>query len=1184
MKQLNKLMTLVVILLMLGSSSLEAQTITVGTGTTSSGTSIASPINIWYRSLHYQTVYTAAELTAAGATAGSILQMGFDVTGVPTYALPNYTIQMKHTTAADAAVYDAVGLMQVYNTPSYTPTIGGFDMITLQIPFSWNGLDNILIDICFDQVTAYAQAGTVTIYSATGGANYARLDSAPQCGVASNSTLQEKPVIQFLMGVPPACSMPGLPGFTNLTSTSVDAAWAPTGTPTSYIVEYGPLGFAAGTGTTLTPTTAMVSIPSLTPATDYTLRVQAVCGTSVGDTSFAAVANFSTDCPSTMTAPITESFGGAGVVCLTSTNGMINSGGGWQNVGWVSAASSGSSAPASYDGDNFMYLETQGGTAGQDDTLHFLPIDLTALTSPFLDFYWFLDYQWGASGSFDVQVADGNGVWTSVFSRSGGQNTFDWKYSSVDLSAYAGMTIGLRIIGVVSGGSEGGAAIDNLRVKEAPASACSPIMAPDTTTFEDGGALNACWEQGTMDVLNWTINTGGTPTTGTGPSAANGGSYYAYLESSAPAMAGDSAILVSPPFNTSGLADAPALYFNYHMFGNNTMKLRVELEIFGSDVWVPVWEQVGGVQTLETDAYEEAYIPLPSAAGTTMRVRFVAVVGTGADATKSDIAIDDIRVQNVLAHDVLISRVLTPGNNCGLGVQAVTVEVVNRGFNPQSAVPVFVSVNGGTAIGASIPGPIAGNGGIGTVDVLVDMTALGAYDIVAHTALANDEITTNDEVQAMAYHQPHITGEFDEHFEMGNGNWYAEGDFEHGMPTGTVISGAAAGASAYVTNLSGNYTDGVTSYLYSPCYDISTMTQPILRFSVNWDLENDMDAAWLDYSIDGGTTWAKLGANSFAGVSWYTDSIANNNIGWAWNGTGTEGSGGWLDSYVDLQPYGLTSGTDVRFRFVVSTDGANNQEGFGVDNFGVFNACLDAVANETIVDVSVDGANDGSITLNPIGGFGGYSFLWADGTTSNSISGLAAGTYDVTITDQSTCVTTASFTVSSLCPTSLGLSTTVTPEIGDNGANGSALITATMGTAPYTYTWANGSTSNNVFDLSNGTYNIVVTDANGCTESIDAIIDLVYLTGTENIDGLTGLLVAPNPAKNYTQLDINFENAVDLTVNLIDVTGRILETRHQGNTTNEQMRFDVSNLAEGMYFLKITANGQSTAKRFVVVK
>ncbi len=1187
MKQLNKLTTLVLMLLMLGSGMLEAQTIVVGTATGSNPTSGASPINIWYRSMHYQTVYTAAELTSAGASAGTILQLGFNITGLPTYALPNYTIKMKHTTAANAAAYDGAGLMQVYNTPSYMPTLG-FDMVNLQTPFAWNGTDNILIDVCFDQVTNYTQTGTVGIYTATNGAHYIRNDNSSQCGVATNTPLGEKPVIQLTMGTAPSCAMTGLPTFSGTTSASTTASWTTGGTPTSYLVEYGPVGFTPGTGTFLTPTTQSVTLSGLTPATDYSIRVQAVCGTAVGDTSFAAIGYFSTSCPATLVAPITESFSGAGLSCLTTTNNLLNSGGGWPNVGWIASASSFYSAPSGYDAGKFLYFETSGATAGQSDILTFLPIDLTGLTSPFMDFFWYLDYQWSSSGSFDIQVQT-NGTWTSVYTRSGGQNIYDWTYASVDLSAYAGTTIGLRIVGTASANYGGGAGIDRLRLREAPVSACPVVMAPDTLDFEDGGALNACWEQSTMDNMDWIIGgPGGTPSAATGPSGANTGTYYAYIESSSPASPGDSAILMSPPMNTGLLDDAPALYFSYHMRGNDYMRLRAEYEIFGSDIWIPIWEQEGAVHELDTDPYLEAYVPMPNAIGSTIRVRIIAIVGandgvsTGAGTGfSSDIAIDDVRVQNVLAHDVAITDIITPGNACGLGVQPITIEVTNRGFNSQTGVPVFVSVNGGNPVGATITSTIPGNGGVATVDVLVDMSALGMHSVEAYTALALDEVANNNMMEAMAYHQPEIVGEYDQTFEGSNGYWHGTGDWEYGMPSGTVIDGAGAGDNAYVTVLNGNYADNKMSYLYSPCFDISAMTTPVLRFSINWDLEDDWDGAWLEYSVNGGTSWDKLGANNFAGLNWYTDSISNNPYGWAWSGTGANGSGGWVDAIIDLQPYGLTLTNSVSFRFVMAADASTNNEGVGIDNFGIYDGCLSVVMNETVVDETVAGLSNGSVTVNPVGGFGGYTYLWSNGSTSNSITGLAPGTYNVTVTDQVTCVTTATFTVVSLCPVSLGASVITTPEI-DDADNGSALITASAGTAPYTYTWSNGTSVDNGFGLAAGTYTVTVTDANGCLETIDVVID--YLSGTENLKGLTGLSLSPNPAKDFAQLNINFEYAVDLTVKVIDVTGRVLETRNAGNTTSEMMRFDVSNLAEGVYFMQIIANGQTATQRFVIVK
>ena len=79
MKLINTLY-LMLILAMVGTSTVSAQNIILGSGTTVNTVTTASPINIWYRSLRYQTVYTAAELQAAGAAPGQILQMGWYVT------------------------------------------------------------------------------------------------------------------------------------------------------------------------------------------------------------------------------------------------------------------------------------------------------------------------------------------------------------------------------------------------------------------------------------------------------------------------------------------------------------------------------------------------------------------------------------------------------------------------------------------------------------------------------------------------------------------------------------------------------------------------------------------------------------------------------------------------------------------------------------------------------------------------------------------------------------------------------------------------------------------------------------------------------------------------------------------------------------------------------------------------
>ena len=115
-------------------------------------TSIAAdPIWGYWNSFRYQVIYTAAELTTAGIPAYSnIGSLGFSIAG--DYGggnLLGYTIKMGGTTTANCAAHVTSPTTTVKNAFSYNPTpttVGNFDMITLDVPFQWDGTSNILID------------------------------------------------------------------------------------------------------------------------------------------------------------------------------------------------------------------------------------------------------------------------------------------------------------------------------------------------------------------------------------------------------------------------------------------------------------------------------------------------------------------------------------------------------------------------------------------------------------------------------------------------------------------------------------------------------------------------------------------------------------------------------------------------------------------------------------------------------------------------------------------------------------------------------------------------------------------------------------------------------------------------------------------------------------------------------
>ncbi|HPL24006.1 MAG TPA: C25 family peptidase C-terminal domain-containing protein, partial [Candidatus Cloacimonadota bacterium] len=173
----------------------------IGTGTGSNGTSTACPVNQFYRSLHGQAVYTAAELNAAGVFGPiNITKIGFNITGLPAQAMPNFVVRMGHTTATNVSSWISEGLTQVWSSSSYQPTSTGWNMYTLSTPFLWNGTDNIVVDTAFNQIASWNYSGTTEYTEVSNGYRYVRQDSSNQGNVFSGgSTSSYRPNLKLAL-------------------------------------------------------------------------------------------------------------------------------------------------------------------------------------------------------------------------------------------------------------------------------------------------------------------------------------------------------------------------------------------------------------------------------------------------------------------------------------------------------------------------------------------------------------------------------------------------------------------------------------------------------------------------------------------------------------------------------------------------------------------------------------------------------------------------------------------------------------------------------------------------------------------------------------------------------------------------------------------------------------------------
>ncbi|HOB26928.1 MAG TPA: hypothetical protein PKJ07_02125 [Bacteroidales bacterium] len=197
----NGLMKLIPILIMfIGMyTSLQSQTptiITLGSGTNQSGAYNPSPANVFWESRRLQFVYTKSEINAAGVSGPQLLKaIAFNVSQAADKTHLNYEIRIGHTTATDASLNITTTLTPVYSASSVNFNSTGWKTFTFTTPFQWNGIDNIVVDICWGVNSDYSASGQVYVYTpeVTNGIGYINSISQSMCSEAITSSMNLKP-------------------------------------------------------------------------------------------------------------------------------------------------------------------------------------------------------------------------------------------------------------------------------------------------------------------------------------------------------------------------------------------------------------------------------------------------------------------------------------------------------------------------------------------------------------------------------------------------------------------------------------------------------------------------------------------------------------------------------------------------------------------------------------------------------------------------------------------------------------------------------------------------------------------------------------------------------------------------------------------------------------------------------
>ena len=210
-------------------------------------------------------------------------------------------------------------------------------------------------------------------------------------------------------------------------------------------------------------------------------------------------------------------------------------------------------------------------------------------------------------------------------------------------------------------------------------------------------------------------------------------------------------------------------------------------------------------------------------------------------------------------------------------------------------------------------------------------------------------------------------------------------------------------------------------------------------------------------------------------------------------------------------------------------------------------------------DILCFGESTGSIDLTVSGGVSPFTYLWSNGSTSEDLSGIPSGPYDVLVTDSNGCSSTRIMSLSQPLD-AVSISETHTDALCIGGDQGTIDLTVTGGTPDYTYLWNNSEITEDLVGLVPGIYIGQITDDNGCVDSIS--IEIMDPSNTMEL--------------SITEFDVSCFEGSDGELDLTVVGGA---PPYSYNWSNADTTQDLSDLATGNYFVIVTDD--NTCESFI---
>ncbi len=392
------------------------------------------------------------------------------------------------------------------------------------------------------------------------------------------------------------------------------------------------------------------------------------------------------------------------------------------------------------------------------------------------------------------------------------------------------------------------------------------------------------------------------------------------------------------------------------------------------------------------------------------RIRFASDFST----TDEGVAVDSMAITDIYSKDVGVTGIISPRGGCGMSTTTpLTVKIKNYGkpLPIGTKIPVsyrmvdfnniYLSSATDTLLLTSL---FKLNDSLNfTFNSTLNLATPGYYIIKVWTALLNDSDQLNDTLfsSPILSRSSISTFPYTQDFEISEGTWYGEAlngttinEWDWNFPMKTAISNTPNGQQCWLTNPFNNYANNTHSALYSPCFNLSALTNPELSFLLRFKMQANTDAMVLERSINGGASWQRVDSSNTQGT--YNNTSTTGGITPPkWSGDNLV----WKSYTVNLAS--LAAQSNVQFRFRFKSDATVNDEGAAIDSVvlrdNIFNdlsltgitAPISKCGLTATETVSVDIKNLGNVVL-PAGTSIALSYILNNGTPVNENFSLPA--------------------------------------------------------------------------------------------------------------------------------------------------------------------------------------------------